>query len=171
MRYEYTVVPAPNRGEKAKGAKTPTDRYVIAMTEELNRMAAEGWNYVRAETLPSEERSGIAGRSTVYHNMLVFRRPLAALEDTPPAATADTPQPEYPASATPPAAPVPTPPLPDAAAPKKLDEDTKPIANPVANEVSDTQPDMQADQEKRPFSNPTIEPAVPPKPRQPENKD
>lgn len=37
-------------------------------------MAAEGWEYVRAETLPSEERSGLAGRNTVYHNVLVFRR-------------------------------------------------------------------------------------------------
>ncbi len=38
-------------------------------------MSAEGWEYVRADVLPSEERSGLTGRTTVYHNVLVFRRP------------------------------------------------------------------------------------------------
>ena len=72
--FEYRVIPAPSRGEKAKDAKTPTDRYSVALTAELNRMAQDGWEYVRADVLPSEERSGLTGRSTVYHNLLVFRR-------------------------------------------------------------------------------------------------
>lgn len=72
--YEYTVLPAPERGEKAKGAKTPAERFSLALTEELNRMGAEGWEYIRAETLPTEERSGLTSRTTVYHNVLVFRR-------------------------------------------------------------------------------------------------
>lgn len=74
MRYEYAVIPAPTRGEKARDAKTPTDRYALALAAELNRMAADGWDYLRADVLPSEERSGLTGRSTVYHNVLVFRR-------------------------------------------------------------------------------------------------
>lgn len=78
MRFEYTVIAAPSRGEKSREAKTPTDRYALALTSELNRMAALGWEYLRAEVLPSEERSGLTGRSTVYHNLLVFRRPLDA---------------------------------------------------------------------------------------------
>ena len=49
-------------------------------------MAANGWEYVRAETLPCEERSGLTGRTTVYHNVLVFRRPLEAAEAARPAA-------------------------------------------------------------------------------------
>ncbi len=77
MSFEYSVIPAPDRGEKARGAKTPSDRFSIAFTTTLNEMAAEGWEYIRAETLPSEERSGLTGRTTVYHNVLVFRRPLA----------------------------------------------------------------------------------------------
>ncbi|MDN5569459.1 MAG: DUF4177 domain-containing protein [Paracoccus sp. (in: a-proteobacteria)] len=72
--FEYSVVAAPNRGEKDKDAKTPTDRYALALTAQLNSMAAEGWEYLRADVLPSEERSGLTGRTTVYHNMLVFRR-------------------------------------------------------------------------------------------------
>lgn len=74
MRYEYSVIAAPTRTEKAREAKTPTDRYALALTATLNRMAAEGWDYLRADVLPSEERSGLTGRATVYHNVLVFRR-------------------------------------------------------------------------------------------------
>lgn len=77
MTFEYTVIPAPDRGEKARGAKTATDRFALSMASTLNEMGAEGWEYVRAETLPSEERSGLTGRTTVYHNLLIFRREIA----------------------------------------------------------------------------------------------
>ncbi|WP_299909209.1 DUF4177 domain-containing protein [uncultured Paracoccus sp.] len=121
MRYEYTVIPAPARGDKAKGAKTPVDRFALSLTAELNRMAAEGWDYVRAETLPTEERSGLTGRSTLYHNVLVFRRPVAALETAAPPLAASQPQPEYPVSATPARAPEKAPEPPRAAAPQPID--------------------------------------------------
>jgi Domain of unknown function (DUF4177) len=86
QEYEYKVLPAPDRGEKARGAKTAGDRYAQAMTSLLNRMAQEGWDYVRADMLPSEERSGLTRRTTVYHHMLVFRRGVAAMgADAPPA--------------------------------------------------------------------------------------
>ena len=94
QEFEYKVVPAPGRGEKAKGAKTPTDRFAQALTTLLNQMARDGWDYVRAEMLPSEERSGFTRRTTIYHNVLVFRRPRAAASDLPPAPrqlTADAP--------------------------------------------------------------------------------
>lgn len=121
MRYEYTVIAAPSRGEKAKGAKTPADRFALSLTAELNRMAAEGWDYVRAETLPSEERSGLTGRSTVYHNVLVFRRAAAELETAADALPAEKPQPEYPVAATPVRPPEKTPETPQAAAPQPID--------------------------------------------------
>lgn len=98
MRYEYIAVSAPTRGEKVKDAKTPTDRYARAVTVELNRMAAEGWDYVRAEILPSEERSGLAGRSTVYHNLLIFRKEIATRARDKPAALANA---DAPAAASP----------------------------------------------------------------------
>lgn len=69
--YEYTVIPAPARGEKARGARTPAERFSFALLTEMNRMATNGWEYVRAETLPSEERSGLTSRSTVYHLSLI----------------------------------------------------------------------------------------------------
>ena len=67
----------------------------------MNAMATDGWEFQRAETLPSEERSGLTGTKTVYHNMLVFRRQrdsdLAAFSprvlDTPAEARSQTEQP------------------------------------------------------------------------------
>ncbi|MBZ4021819.1 hypothetical protein CKO11_05010 [Rhodobacter sp. TJ_12] len=79
--YEYKVVPAPVRGEKGRGLKTGADRFAHALSLLMNEMAAEGWEYCRAETLPAEERSGLTSKTTVYHNMLVFRR---VLENAPP---------------------------------------------------------------------------------------
>ncbi|MDX8348382.1 DUF4177 domain-containing protein [Cognatiyoonia sp. IB215446] len=74
MSYEYKVVPAPTRGLKAKGVKTAEDRFAHALATEMNTLAADGWEYLRADTLPSEQREGLMGKTTVYQNMLVFRR-------------------------------------------------------------------------------------------------
>ncbi len=72
--FEYKVVPAPNRGKKAKGTKTPEARFALGVETVLNEMAAAGWEYVRADMLPSEERSGLTGSKTNWRNLLVFRR-------------------------------------------------------------------------------------------------
>lgn len=95
--YEYTVIPAPARGEKAKGAKTGIERFAATMAEALNDMARDGWEYVRAETLPAEERAGLTSRNTVYHNLLVFRRALDAETPEPAAATRAEPEASEPA--------------------------------------------------------------------------
>lgn len=76
--YEYDIVPAPKKGKKAKGVKTAEDRFANALSLLINEKATEGWEYLRTDTLPSEERSGLRGRTTVFQNMLVFRRALAA---------------------------------------------------------------------------------------------
>lgn len=72
--YEYKVIPAPVRGLKAKGVKTPEDRFAHALQTAINTLAADGWEYVRADTLPCEQREGLMGKTTTYQNMLVFRR-------------------------------------------------------------------------------------------------
>lgn len=72
--FEYRVIPAPNRGQKARGIRTPADRFANAIELKMNELAAEGWEYLRADTLPSEERQGLKGRKTVYQSVLVFRR-------------------------------------------------------------------------------------------------
>ncbi len=76
--FEYQVIPAPKKGEKTKGAKTPADRFAVALTVLMNKMGALGWEYIRADTLPCEERVGLTGSKSVYQNMLVFRRELRA---------------------------------------------------------------------------------------------
>ncbi len=74
VNYEYKVVPAPHRGERAKGVKGTEARFALSLGNTINAQAAEGWEYVRAETLPCEERSGLTGKTTTFMNMLVFRR-------------------------------------------------------------------------------------------------
>ena len=40
----------------------------------MNRLGADGWDYVRADALPCDERVGLTGTKTTFQNMLVFRR-------------------------------------------------------------------------------------------------
>lgn len=96
--FEYRVIPAPNRGQKAKGLRTPADRFSNALEQKLNELAVEGWEYVRADTLPSEERQGLKGRKTVYQSVMVFRRPLdtsTTYMDEPPVTAPVEPEPTY----------------------------------------------------------------------------
>ena len=73
-KFEYKAVPAPTTGTKAKGVKSTDERFALSMTEALNEMAAEGWEYVRAEMLPCDERKGLTGTQKTYQNLLIFRR-------------------------------------------------------------------------------------------------
>jgi hypothetical protein len=80
QRFEYKVIPAPKRGEKARGVKTTEERFALALTHVMNDLGAEGWDYLRADALPCEERVGLTGTKTTFQNMLVFRRALEAGE-------------------------------------------------------------------------------------------
>lgn len=80
QNYEYKVLPAPAKGEKSKGLKNAETRFAYAIERLMNDMAADGWEYQRAETLPSEERSGLTSSQTVWRNLLVFRRARASAE-------------------------------------------------------------------------------------------
>lgn len=73
-KYQYKVVPAPSKGTKAKGVKTAEGRFALSVEGVLNQMGADGWDYLRAELLPSDERSGLTGTTTHWRNVLVFRR-------------------------------------------------------------------------------------------------
>lgn len=86
LRFEYKVIPAPKRGEKARGVKTTEERFALALTLLMNELGADGWEYVRADALPCEERVGLTGTKTSYQNMLVFRRTIASAAATPPGA-------------------------------------------------------------------------------------
>lgn len=73
--YEYKVIPAPRNGVRTKGAKGISGRFAGALEQEMNALGAKGWEYIRADTLPVDERNGITRRKTeTYQSVLVFRR-------------------------------------------------------------------------------------------------
>ena len=96
-KFEYKAIPAPAQGTKAKGLKSIEDRFALSVTESLNEMAAEGWEYVRAETLPCDERKGLTGTQTSYQNLLIFRRFQASANPLPlePGRIVSTPAPAH----------------------------------------------------------------------------
>jgi hypothetical protein len=131
QEFEYRVIPAPRRGERVRGLKTPEERFAHAVMVAINAEAAQGWEYLRAERLPSEERAGFTRTSVNERHLLVFRRPVQTVsaarpaprfaaraeEEGAPAAPTAAPAlsaaaPPAPHPATPPAAPpAPTPPV------------------------------------------------------------
>ncbi|MCU4653834.1 DUF4177 domain-containing protein [Roseibacterium sp. SDUM158016] len=88
--YEYKVVPAPERAPKVKGLKG-APKFAHALETTMNELAQDGWEYLRAESLPDEEKKGLmGGKEIVTRNVLIFRRELyfeePAAEETPKAA-------------------------------------------------------------------------------------
>ncbi|MCC5987254.1 MAG: DUF4177 domain-containing protein [Pararhodobacter sp.] len=81
--YEYKVIPAPARTVKVKGLKTAGERFAHLLSECLNEAASEGWEYVRAESLPCEERKGLMSTARSSQVVLIFRRqlPVAPVEE------------------------------------------------------------------------------------------
>lgn len=99
-RYEYKVVPAPRKGQRSKGIRGTEGRFANVLQELMNQFGAEGWEYQRTDTLPCEERSGLTGKTTVFQNMLIFRRALDSDVAPQPGAVAEIPNqtsPETPA--------------------------------------------------------------------------
>ena len=129
QRYEYHVVPAPRRGEKARGAKTTEERFALALTRLMNDLGRDGWEYLRADTLPCEERAGLTGKTTAFQHMLVFRRTAAPAQAAPAQAGASPRLAEPLAIAAPPVAA----PAPEGSAP--------PIATP-ANDAPSAAPPL-----------------------------
>ena len=91
--FEYKVIPAPRRGDKARGAKTTADRFAAALTQVMNDLGRDGWEYLRSDTLPCEERVGLTSKATAFQHMLVFRRTLQTAPLADPAAPSSLPSP------------------------------------------------------------------------------
>jgi len=72
--YEYKVVPAPKKGKRGKGLHGGEEKFANALMQIMNQLGAEGWEYLRSDTLPVEVRSGLRSKSTEFQNMLVFQR-------------------------------------------------------------------------------------------------
>lgn len=74
MRYEYKVVPAPAKPRKGPRIKGAEAKFAYGLETVMNEYASDGWEYQRADILPSEERRGLRSSQTVYRTVLVFRR-------------------------------------------------------------------------------------------------
>lgn len=79
--YEYKVTPAPRRPNRIKGVKSQAEAFAATLAEAINVAAREGWEYVRAEQLPSIDRGGWFRRSTeTVETVLIFRRERTSAE-------------------------------------------------------------------------------------------
>lgn len=78
-RFEYKVIPAPRRGTKSREAKTTEDRFALTLSNVMNELGRDGWEYVRSETLPTEERAGFTKTRVVEQTVLIFRRMIGAV--------------------------------------------------------------------------------------------
>lgn len=73
--YEYKCVGAPEKARRAKGAKTRTDRVAMAMQDLIQTEAIDGWEYLRTDMVPVEEKAGLFSRPRESRRaVLVFRR-------------------------------------------------------------------------------------------------
>lgn len=76
-RYEYRVMPAPTKAKRGRFMRGAAQRFADRLEQIFNEMGSEGWEYVRTDTLPNEQRSGMTATTITYRNMLVFRRVIA----------------------------------------------------------------------------------------------
>ena len=78
--YEYKVVPAPRRAKRVRGVKAAEELFALTLTDAINEVARQGWEYVRAEHLPAEAPGGwFRGGTAAEQSVLVFRRDREAL--------------------------------------------------------------------------------------------
>lgn len=80
-QYDYRAIPAPTKGQKIEGVKAPETRFAQTIEGLLNAQAAEGWEYMRSDVLPSDERAGLTSTQTIYRTLLIFRRSTATPHD------------------------------------------------------------------------------------------
>jgi len=89
---EYRVVTAPRKVQKVKGVRGTGERYAVNLTDLMNAEAAAGWQYLRAESLPVDEKYGMMGKTQErFVNLLVFQRVKPDFNKSADAAEASTP--------------------------------------------------------------------------------
>jgi hypothetical protein len=73
--YEYKAVAAPTRARRFKGVKGTANQFAMVVSEVMNDMASDGWEYLRSDSLPVDEKAGLLkGRVENYYTLLIFRR-------------------------------------------------------------------------------------------------
>ena len=78
--YDYKVIPAPKKVKRVKGVSGAEELFAVTLTDAINEVARQGWEYVRAEHLPAEAPRGwLRAAVTDEQAVLVFRRPRESL--------------------------------------------------------------------------------------------
>lgn len=75
QKFEYMTIPAPRRAKRAKGVKGVPARFAHAVTEAMNALAADGWEYLETQMLPYDAPKGmLGGKVENFQAIMMFRR-------------------------------------------------------------------------------------------------
>lgn len=81
QEFEYKVIPAPREPKKAKGVKGVPGRFAHALTLAMNDLAAQGWEYMKSETLPMDMPKGLLGNKVeMFQTVMIFRREVEVMQ-------------------------------------------------------------------------------------------
>ena len=115
--YNYKTIAAPRRLKKVKGVKGQDALLAHSVEELIAVEAAQGWEYLRADTFPVEAKGGMFSKPVLTERaVLVFRKPIAVQMAQPVAAQPVQPAPQ------PAPAPAPQPVVQPAPAPQQQNE-------------------------------------------------
>ena len=93
--YNYKTIAAPRRLKKVKGVKGQDALLAHSVEELIAVEAAQGWEYLRADTFPVEAKGGMFSKPVVTERaVLVFRKPIAVQMAQPVAAQPVQPAPQ-----------------------------------------------------------------------------
>jgi hypothetical protein len=105
MTFEYKCVGGPERPKRQRGISR-SERVALAMQEIIRAEAVDGWEYLRTDLVPVEEKAGLFSRTHEVHRaVLVFRRESGAARLARPTLTrgfAPDPEPPVPLEPEPP---------------------------------------------------------------------
>ena len=74
-QFEYKVIPTPRRPKRAKGVKGEPARFANVLTDAINEIAIDGWEFYKTETLPMDAKPGwFSKRVEMFQSVMVFRR-------------------------------------------------------------------------------------------------
>lgn len=86
MTFEYKCVGAPERPKRQRGTRSRSERVALAMQEAISAEAVDGWEYLRTDLVPVEEKAGFFSRTQEVHRaVLIFRRERGAVRPEHPA--------------------------------------------------------------------------------------
>ena len=91
--YEYKVVPAPMSAPRSLRFWVKQDQFISTVSDTMNELALEHWEYMRADKLPFRMGRFLRGRKQV-RDVLVFRREVMRVRTTDAPQTNDAPQAE-----------------------------------------------------------------------------